>query len=156
MFRILVILLSIILLYSCGIDVPELEVKLRPPMGLVASFTENDTVKIQFWGFNDEDYFSGYVVFVSGYYNDIADISKPLSDKPKIPDNQTGVLPTFSIQPTSEPKLYTFELPLTTRNEKNEIVFIRNLEYYIAVASYSSSKKIFSPLSNITNVVLTN
>ncbi|MCS7299778.1 MAG: hypothetical protein RMJ37_07490 [Spirochaetia bacterium] len=154
--KVVLVIVLVFFFISCGIDIPEIEVKLRPPMGLKASFTTNDTVMLEFWGFNEEDYFSGYVVFVSAYYSDIADTTKPLSEKNKIPDNQTGTLPTFSVLPTTSPQKYRFELPLTTKDEKNNLVFFRGVEYYIAVASYSSSKKIYSPLSNITNVVLTN
>lgn len=156
MYRIVSVVVFVLLFISCGIDVPEVEVKLRPPMGLKVSFTTNETVMLEFWGFNEEDYFSGYVVFVSPYYNDIADTTKPLSEKNKIPNDQTGTLPTFSVLPTTSPQIYRFELPLTVKDEKNNLVFFKGLEYYVAVASYSSSKKIYSPLSNITNVVLTN
>lgn len=144
------------LLISCGIDVPELTLTLRPPMGLKVSFTTNDTIRLEFWGFNDEEYFSGYVVFVSENYNDLADPTKTFVDKPKIPNNETRSLPTFSVSPTSEPTNYVFELPLNTIGENGNILFIKGFEYYFAVSAYSSSKKIFSPMSNITNVVLTN
>ncbi|MEN2997766.1 MAG: hypothetical protein ABDH28_01835 [Brevinematia bacterium] len=151
-----VIAILILVLTSCGIDVPELVVTLRPPMGLKVWFTTNDTIKLEFWGFNDEDYFSGYVVFASSSYSEIADTTKSLGEKPKIPNMETRALPTFSVLPTSEPTNYVFELPLTVQSESGNIVFIKGFQYYIAVAGYSASKKIYSPLSNITNVVLTN
>ncbi|MFN4245663.1 MAG: hypothetical protein ACK4F9_05900 [Brevinematia bacterium] len=158
MLRLLYFFILAIFLSSCGIDVPELVESLRPPMGLKVVFTTNDTVRLEFWGFNDEDYFSGYVVFVSGNYNSIADVTTPISEKPKLLDFQTATLPTFTSLPTSEPNSYVFEINLSSVvvNDKGEKVFLRGFEYYVAVAAYSLSKRIYSPLSNITNVILTN
>lgn len=149
-------LVSSVFVCSCGMDVPELVTSLRPPMGLKVEFTTNDEVKLEFWGFNDEEYFSGYVVFVSSMYNDIADPAKSPFDKPKILNVETRSLPTFSLPLVGEPTNYVFRLPVNIQDENGNIVFIKGFMYYVAVAAYSSSKKIFSPLSNITNVVLTN
>lgn len=153
--KIIVLFLPMMFLLSCGIDVPELNVSLRPPMGLSVKYITN-SVRIEFWGFNDEDYFSGYVVFVSDRYDEIVDPVKSISEKPKIPDLNTRQLPTFSVLPESRPKLYIFEIPLDAIDDRGSYAFLGRIECYVAVAAYSVSKKIFSPLSNITNVVLTN
>lgn len=150
------LLINLLLLYSCGIDVPEIEVRLTTPKGLKVEFTTNDSIKFTFWGYNNEDYFSGYVVFVSSNYSDLSDPTKPLGDKGKIVNQISRTLPTFVIGPFSEPKKLSFELSLDARDENGNILFYKGFNYYFAVAAYSSSKKIFSPMSNITNAVLTN
>jgi hypothetical protein len=144
----------IFFLYSCGIDLPEVTTKLRTPMGLVV-YSSNDSFVLEWWGYNNEDYFSGYVIFISEDYQKIADPSKPITEKPKIL-NPSGSLPTISLQPTTEPTKYTAVLPITTIADDKGNRFFPNFQYYFSVAAYSSSKGIFSPLSNITNGIVSN
>lgn len=47
--KIIVLFLPMMFLLSCGIDVPELNVSLRPPMGLSVKYITN-SVRIEFWG----------------------------------------------------------------------------------------------------------
>jgi len=148
------VLFSVLFLSSCGIDLPEVTSKLRTPMGLVV-YSSNDSFVLEWWGYNNEDYFSGYVVFVSGNYQEISDPSKSPIEKPKIL-SPSGSLPTFSFLPANEPTKYTVMLPInTTVDDRGNKLFL-NFQYYFAVAAYSSSKGIFSPISNITNGVVSN
>ncbi|MGB9621822.1 MAG: hypothetical protein ACPL4C_05250 [Brevinematia bacterium] len=154
--RLFLLVFVILFLYSCGIDVPEVDLKLNAPKGLKVEFTTNDTIKFNFWAYNNEDYFSGYVVFFSSNYSDLSDPTKPLIDKPVVVNQVSFTLPTFTVEPFYEPRELSFELPLNSKDVNGNTIFYRGFSYYFAVSAYSYSKKIFSPMSNITNVVLTN
>ncbi len=149
--RLFLVLFSSILLYSCGIDVPEIETKLKTPLGLTTLSTPSNTIILEWWGYNDEEYFSGYVIFISQNYDEIADITKPPSQKPKLL-NENNTVPTISLSPATYPRLIRVEIT----KDINNIPLLPNIRYYFAVAAYSISKNIYSPLSNITNGITTN
>ncbi len=126
---------------------------LDPPLGLTAKQNSTNSVFLEWWGNNRETYFSGYVIFLS---TNLSDISNNISysnhlDKPFI-KNSSGNLPTVIHQPTTLATKYSYVLNTTPNGSSLTLGTI----YYIAVAAYSSSKGTFSPLSNITNFILTN
>jgi hypothetical protein len=126
---------------------------LDPPLGLIAYQASSNSIKLEWWGNNSESYFSGYVVFITTNSNDLYTNRDSTNhfDKPYIA-NSTGSLPTIQAPTTTVTSKYTYEVN-TLPNGSNLVV---GVTYYIAVSAYSASKSTFSPLSNITNITLTN
>ena len=126
---------------------------LDPPLGLIAYQASSNSIKLEWWGNNSESYFSGYVVFITTNSNDLYTNRDSTNhfDKPYI-TNSTGSLPTIQVPTTAVTSKYTYQVN-TLPNGSNLVV---GVTYYIAVSAYSASKSTFSPLSNITNITLTN
>ncbi|MFN4245250.1 MAG: hypothetical protein ACK4F9_03770 [Brevinematia bacterium] len=147
------IFLSLLFLPSCIIGAIQSGFPLNPPLGLELSPLENNSINAKWWGNNQENYFSGYVIFISTNSNDlyINRNSTNHFDKPYL-TNSIGSLPTVSATISSITKEYSF----TITHLPNGTRITNNVVYYVAVSAYSSSKKSFSPLSNITNITITN
>jgi hypothetical protein len=126
---------------------------LDPPLGLIAYQASSNSIKLEWWGNNSESYFSGYVVFITTNSNDLYTNRDSTNhfDKPYI-TNSTGSLPTIQAPTTIVTSKYTYQVN-TLPNGSNLVL---GVTYYIAVSAYSASKSTFSPLSNITNITLTN
>jgi hypothetical protein len=145
--------LSLLLISSCVIGSIVQGFSLDPPLGLVGYQLSSNSIEIEWYGNNGESYFSGYVVFITTNSNDLylnRDSTNHF-DKPYL-TNSSGGLPTVSASITTVTTKYSYEI----KNLPNGSNLVVGVTYYIAVASYSSSKSVFSPLSNITNVTLTN
>jgi hypothetical protein len=83
-------LLLTALFAACGVEDYNYEIKLKPPLGLYAMnwtnvttnsgvVSSNASIRITFWTFNDESYFSGYSVYIA---DTIDDLTKPDGDLP--------------------------------------------------------------------------
>ena len=144
---------SSFLMSSCIIGSVYQGFPLDPPLGLIAYQASSNSIKLEWWGNNSESYFSGYVVFITTNSNDLYTNRDSTNhfDKPYI-TNSTGSLPTIQAPTTIVTSKYTYQVN-TLPNGSNLVL---GVTYYIAVSAYSASKSTFSPLSNITNITLTN
>ena len=144
---------SSFLMSSCIIGSVYQGFPLDPPLGLIAYQASSNSIKLEWWGNNSESYFSGYVVFITTNSNDLYTNRDSTNhfDKPYV-TNSTGSLPTIKAPTTTVTSKYTYQVN-TLPNGSNLVV---GVTYYIAVSAYSASKSTFSPLSNITNITLTN
>lgn len=144
-----ILFLTAIVLTSCGIEGYEPIVELKPPLALNATIVSNK-IHLEFWGLNDEDYFSGFQVYV-------ADTKQKLLDGQgnKIP-NKDGLdnKPTIweDIGPVYAATKYTFDMS----RDYDDSDLIIGLDYFFYIKAYSEEKLIQSPPSNITNVTYTN
>jgi len=147
------LIFPVFLLTSCVIGSVYQGFPLDPPLGLSAYQFSSNSIKLEWWGNNSESYFSGYVVFITTNSNElyVGRDSTNHFDKPYI-TNSTGSLPTVQVPTTTFTSKYTYEIN-TLPNGSNLTV---GVTYYVAVSAYSASKSTFSPLSNITNITLTN
>ncbi|MEN2998536.1 MAG: hypothetical protein ABDH28_05820 [Brevinematia bacterium] len=150
---VIILALSNFFVTSCVIGALQIGFPLTPPLGLELTQTESNTIKAQWWGNNSESYFSGYVVFISTNSNDLYKNRNSTNhfDKPYLLSS-TSNLPTV-IAPIS-PITRDYHYTITSLPDGTPIT--TNIPYYIAVSAFSSSKKTFSPLSNITNITLSN
>lgn len=138
---------------GCVIGAIQQGFPLNPPLGLELIQKSTNQIGARWWGNNSENYFSGYVIFISTNSNDIYKDRNSTNhfDKPYL-TNSSGGLPTL-IAPIST---ITRNFSFTIANLPNGSSITTNTTYYVGVASYSASKRTFSPLSNITNITLTN
>ncbi|MCS7298782.1 MAG: hypothetical protein RMJ37_02315 [Spirochaetia bacterium] len=147
------ITLSSIVINGCVIGAIYQSFPLTPPLGLELVQKSTNQIEARWWGNNSENYFSGYVIFISTNSNDIYKDRNSTNhfDKPYL-NNSSGGLPTV-IAPIS---IITRDFSFTITSLPNGSNITTNITYYVGVASYSASRRTFSPLSNITNITLTN
>lgn len=126
---------------------------LDPPLGLELTQLSNNSILCEWWAYNTENYFSGYVIFITTNSNDLYQNRDSTNhyNKPYL-TNSLGNLPTISTPIPSITTKYSFTITQLPNGEP----ITTNIAYYVAVAAYSASKNTFSPLSNITNITLTN
>ncbi|MGB9621438.1 MAG: hypothetical protein ACPL4C_03245 [Brevinematia bacterium] len=138
---------------SCIIGEIQSGFPLDPPLGLELTQVSNNSILSEWWGYNTESYFSGYVIFITTNSNDLYQDRNSTNhfNKPYL-TNSLGNLPTIFAPIPSTTTKYSFTI--TQLPNGNPIT--TNITYYVAVAAYSASKSAFSPLSNITNITLTN
>ncbi len=147
------LVLSFLVLTSCVIGSIVGGFPLNPPLGLELYQIGSNSILATWWGNNEENYFSGYVIFISTNSNDLYSERNSTNhlNKPYI-TNSLGSLPTVQASPSSITKQYSYTITQLPNGDKitNDVV------YYVAISAYSASKKTFSPLSNITNISITN
>ncbi|MCX8029155.1 MAG: hypothetical protein N2712_04075 [Brevinematales bacterium] len=138
---------------GCVIGAMQYNFPLNPPLGVYLKQVSTNQIEIRWWGNNSENYFSGYVVFITTNSNEIYRDRNSTNqfDKPYLKGN-FGDIPTVFAPVSSVTREYYYIITNLPDGSK----LTTSTLYYIAVASYSSSKRVFSPLSNITNITLTN
>lgn len=165
-------LLSTALFTACGVEDYNYEIKLKPPLGLKAqnwtNITTNATVvssnmviKITFYTYNDESYFSGYGVFLADTLADLTNESGSYRMMPnsKLLTNQSTYYGMTAV--TTEPLLRTYLLTydtitnavITNITYQVAVPFVNGQEYWIHVKAYSYTYLTYSLPSNPTNVV---
>ncbi len=114
-------------------------------MGLSAVKTNGNQIFLQFYALNDEDYFSGYFIYIAttiyalqGNQGFIVQNSEGTTNKPTI----------FSVAPMSSVKIFTYTVTSYTNNQ----ALIPGTAYYFEVKAYSDQYNSYSDPSNITNV----
>lgn len=148
----IVIIFFSLFLSSCVIGALQSGFPLNPPLGLQLR-QEGMNIVAKWWGNNPENYFSGYVVFISTNPSDLYNNPNDTNhfDKPYM-TNSFGELPTVPAPISSITKEFSYTISYLPDGS----TLMANVTYYISVASYSASKRTFSPLSNIEEIVLTN
>ncbi len=137
----LLMFLIVLMGVSCGVESLEPDYSLNPPLGLTAESVSNG-IKLSFWGLNEEDYFNGYVVYIGRKREDV--IEKKYKVK-----NDSNDLPTIIMGAFSVASNITY---VVTRDQDGNALLSGEV-YYFAVAAYSKTKDVYSPISNITNAV---
>lgn len=142
------------LLSSCGISGFEQEYVLAPPLGLKAETISNQ-IRLSFWAYNSEPYFSGYTIFMAASA-DTLDQGKGI----RIPNDEnysTRATLWKGMQAMSEPTnlIYWVDQDLL-KDDKNDTALVSGFNYYFSVRAYSEQYLIYSKDSNITNTVFSN
>lgn len=150
---IFITLSGILVLSSCIIGALQTGFPLNPPLGLEVYQEATNILKAKWWGNNNENYFSGYVIFISTNSNDLYTDRNSTNhfDKPYLLSSSSN-LPTVIAPISSITKEYNYTITSLPNGDPIQV----GITYYIAVSAFSSSKQTFSPLSNITNITLTN
>lgn len=138
---------------GCVIGALQVGFPLNPPLGLEVSQESSNKIRAKWWGNNGEAYFSGYVVFISTNSNDLyfGRNSTNHFSKPYVLSSSSN-LPTVPAPISSVTKEFSYTISYLPDWSPLE----SGVEYFVAVSAFSVSRKTFSPLSNITNIVLSN
>ncbi len=142
------------LLSSCGIEGFEAEYKLNPPLDLRAEVVSNE-IRLTFWAYNSESYFSGFSIFMASSADDLQQKKGfRIPNKENYPNRATI---WQNIQPMSEPTEFSYLVTEDLiREDANNKDLISGFNYYFSVRAYSESYLIYSKDSNITNVIFSN
>ena len=147
--KILIVSIFIALfLASCGIEGFEPIIELKPPLALTAKMYSNK-IRLEFWGANDETYFSGYDVYVSDTIENLKKEGKKYPNADEL-DNKSTIWE--NIQAVSVATKYTYDIDKTY--DQKELVV--GIDYFFYVKAFSEEYSIHSKPSNITNVRYTN
>jgi hypothetical protein len=136
-------LLCPLALLACGIEGFESLNDLHPPLALTAS-SSNSMIILSFLSFNDEEYFSGYNVFIGLDETEVLDRKTPLRNE------KTETLPTFPYPAAAEARRITLAISKNTNGQP----FAIGAEYYVGVTAYNSRYLTNSRSSNVTNVMI--
>jgi hypothetical protein len=144
--------LSVLLVSGCGIESAEQVFQLAPPLGLTATVVAND-ICLSWWCENTETYFDSFKVYVAMDSNSTV-VVNGIQDGNFISNvNGDPSLPTLAnIKPVSAPT----NIVLYLSSYYTGAPFTNGLLYYFYVKSYSTSKQILSPSSDIASVVYSN
>lgn len=144
----IVSIFTILFFASCGIEGFEPIIELKPPLALTAKMYSNK-IRLEFWGANDEEYFSGYDVYVSDTTENLKNEGKPYLNADEL-DNKATMWE--NIEPVSIATKYTYDIDETY--DKKELVV--GIDYFFFVRAFSEYYSFRSKPSNITNVLYTN
>lgn len=184
-----------VLFTACDIEQAETVVSLNVPLGLSVSIYSRTTnvlfgistntntfniVRLQFWGHNNEAFFSGYNIFAADNLYDLTnELTNPAGSYRKIPDSyqKASYLPSTNfvtnITPTntnittniSYPSLDlsydTEEVDETTRYtvdiyyDEGFSNFVHGQEYYFHIKAYSIVYDTYGLPGNFTNMIYT-
>jgi hypothetical protein len=147
--KIYFVLIALMFAFSgCGIEGFEPIVDLKPPLGLEVKIIDSE-IYLQFWGLNDEEFFSGYNIYVAESAEDLR-VQKGVKypnadhreDKPTLWKN---------IRPVKVAKLYSFTVTEDYLDgESRNLIEGKGYNFY--VKAYSEQYMISSPPSNIDGV----
>lgn len=140
------LLLMILTLSQCGIQTFEPIIELNPPLALTAELLTDqypNRIQLQFWGLNNEEYFSGYNVYVADGPTETELAAAEVYPNPSGDEDK----PTVETPPVWEATLYTVIL-----EKEYDYTELENDEYYyFYVKSYSQEYNLTSDRSNYTN-----
>ncbi len=148
--KIFLIFIVLIIFSSCPIENLGNQVKLAPPLGLTAINT-NGAIFITFHGFNTENFFSGYNVYITTNLPDVINTNAYLVFNPNGVTNQ----PTIPASTVNSETLYStyiasgLNLPAIINNG---ILQISNI-YYIYVEAYSLQFNVNSEPCEYTGIM---
>ncbi len=142
-FPVIPLLLTILGLSACGIEKFEPPIKLVAPAMENAIITNSTMIYLTFWGYNKENYFSGYVIYVS---TNNTDWYKVLNHSLN-PDVITMPLTPNTIGAT------IYDYCISNSSYIAPLSLVSGVTYYFHVKAYSSQYNVYSFPSNITNVV---
>lgn len=132
---------------SCGIESPEATVDLAPPLGVSVTEVSNQMI-VHFWGYNNEDYFSGYQIYISDNPANLVGDIPPLSAGLLVNLNGYTNDPTIIADRLSSPRLFAFtnqpSIYIISNASKFYVTLNTNFTYYFNVRSYSQLYKIVS------------
>lgn len=150
--------LGLALVLSCAIEDFSSVPTLNTPLGLVAfSHTNisgsqsNRVVRLQFWGMNNEIYFSGYEVFLAESLNDLTNATGSYRVLPNANGESNAFSNDLSVManPVTEATLFTYDVYRDT----NLSLLNDGQTYYFEVRAYSYTWGNYSLPSNRTNAV---
>ncbi len=159
---------AVIIFQACSVEDFNVAPSLKPPIGLVADFktnivtnivgsstnvSTNGDIGISFFGLNDENYFTGYEIYIA---TNAAEISNENGSFRALPNKSTNADATNSVSiegsgvgPVTEATAYHFDIDEDT----NHAALADGQMYFIKVKAYSRSMNVFSLPSNITNAI---
>ncbi len=132
----------LLLIYNaCSVEQFEPPIKLVAPYPLIA-YNSNQMILLQFYGDNKENYFSGYVIYISTNAN-----SGWTNVKNAPGDSTTITMPLVTMTAVN---LFTYWIQ---SNIVDPVILGQGANYYFYVAAYSAQYNVYSLPSNITNIV---
>lgn len=133
-------------------------IKLSPMLDLKAYITNVKTstntnfyIGLQFKGFNTEDYFSGYAVYVADNLYDLTNETNSFRMIPNASASNTTAT-VSGLTPITDPNTYTYNIKYDT----NYASLVPGASYYVFVKAFAYTYLVYSLPSNFTNVVYTN
>lgn len=150
------IILSVILMTiagACGIEGIQSVIRLNSPLGVkLESVSNNTAIKVTFWGLNDEDFFSGYDIYIAANTS-AAEAGSGLKCQNL---NMDWSKPTISgLSPVTVATQYTYVILYNVTNN-TDYPFKTTIDYFIYVKAYSEVYNVHSGRSDYAVVHLTN
>ncbi len=136
---------ALLVLAGCGIETYQPVVNLSSPLGLIAYETNSNAIVLQFWGENDETWFSGYDIYVAETQ---ADLQANNGMRLLNTDGKTDKPTIYNVPPMTSARQFTYTVSYYT----NFTPLQTGTTYFFFVKAYSQQYNIFSDPSNITNV----
>ncbi len=129
---------------GCGIEGYQPVNTLSSPLGLTAVET-NSQILLQFWGENDESFFSGYYIYMAETINDLEGSNAMVLLNS---DGRAGKPTIYNVVPSTSAQQFSFTVTHYTNNSSLQ----SGTTYYFFVKAYSGEYNIYSDPGNITNV----
>lgn len=137
------------LLYcGCGLETYQQVPILASPLGVTAVNNNKGQITVQFWGENDEFFFSGYYIYMALNQNDLlSGGGMPVLNT----DGRAGKPTIYNLAPLTSAQQFSFVISSYTNNSPLNV----GVTYYFDVKAYSAEYNIYSYPSGITNVIVT-
>ncbi len=136
-----------VLLLSCGIETYQPIINLAAPMGLTA-VNSNNSIFLQFYALNNEDYFTGYYIYMDILLADFPNAGFIVPNS----DGTTNKPTIFNVPPMSSVQSFTYFVSKYTNNQN----LIPETTYWFMVKAYSEQYNTYGDPSNYTNIVFAN
>jgi hypothetical protein len=134
---------------GCGLETYQQIPVLGAPLGVTATNYAAGLIRVQFWGENDETFFSGYYIYMALNPNDLLiGNGMPVLNT----DGRAGKPTIYNISPMTSAQQFSFDITSYTNNSSLSI----GTTYFFDVKAYSGEYNIFSYSSGITNCTLSN
>ncbi|GEM_PF-1367245 len=134
--------------FGCGIETYQQVSTLASPLGLTAvetNFGSGNIIFLQFWGLNNEPFFSGYYIYMAETPNDLfIGNGMPLLNT----QGQVGRPTIYNIPPMTSAQQFSYTVTYYT----NYTPLQSGSTYFFFVKAYSYEYNIYSDPCNVTNV----
>jgi hypothetical protein len=131
---------------SCDVGTFPPATPYHPPLGLVLDSTNSGEIYMEFWAYNDEDYFAGYNIYMAPSVSQV--------EERKREDcllNQHGRLPSLISQPSSD--VVEVKNIIITRDPVGAPLAPNSI-WYITVSSYDDWTETDSRLGEVKEVTV--
>ncbi len=153
-FKYILPVITFLIFTACGVESFEPEIKLNPPLDLSATNNSPGQILVNFEGFNSEDYFSGYDIYIATSVDDLNNNRGYLVYRPD--GSSSTNQPTLDATPVNSETPFTYVINKrtfpTNYNLTTGSIQISST-YFIYVKAYSVLYNLYSNPCFYTNGV---